>query len=90
MNKTKIGRLALRHEGGMWNAYYAKPETMEGALLLASIRMAIVSQHPDRKADFMRLVQMVVADIVEATIGERPYYPDGPQPAPDHERAGHS
>jgi hypothetical protein len=27
----KIGRLALRVEGTMWCAYYAMPDTMDGA-----------------------------------------------------------
>ncbi len=29
----KIGRLAMRHEGNFWNAYYAMPDTMDGAIL---------------------------------------------------------
>ena len=41
MNKGKydIGRLAMRVEGELWSAYYAMPNTMEGAVFLGSIAM---------------------------------------------------
>lgn len=34
---VKIGRLAMRHEGSNWSAYYAEPGTMEGAIFLGSV-----------------------------------------------------
>ncbi len=30
--KSVTGRLAMRHEGSLWVAYYALPEKMDGAL----------------------------------------------------------
>jgi hypothetical protein len=90
MRKTQIGRLALRHEGDNWNAYYASLDTMDGAIPLASIKMTIVTRHPDRKSAFLDLMRDAVADIIEDATGQRPTYPDGIRSAPEHERAGHS
>jgi hypothetical protein len=36
------------------------------------------------------MMREAVADILEEMTGHRPTWPDGPQPAPQHERAGHS
>jgi hypothetical protein len=89
MSDVKIGRLAMRQEGVNWVAYYAMPDTMHGAIYLGSILMSIVSR-PKRKEEFMSLMRNVVADLIEERTGVRPTWPDGPQPAPEHERAGHS
>lgn len=86
---VQVGRLALRHEGTFWNAYYAMPNTMTGALLLGSIAMRFV-EDKERKNVFMMLMQEAVADIIEEATGTRPTWPDGPQSAPEHERSGHS
>lgn len=85
----QIGRLAMRHEGNFWNAYYALPETMNKALPLGSIAMKAIADHPERKRAFMDLMREFVADIIEEQCGGRPIMP-GPSPAPEHERAGHS
>jgi hypothetical protein len=37
--QKQVGRLAMRHEGMWWVAYYAMPSTMEGAVELARIAM---------------------------------------------------
>lgn len=87
---VKVGRLALRHEGTFWNAYYAMPDTMDGAILLGSIAMRFVYRDPNRKSVFMHMMQAAVSDILEEQTGHRPKWPDGPQPAPESERAGHS
>ena len=84
---AKIGRLAFREEGSMWNAYYALSDTMEGALFLGSIAMAAISDHPERQQAFMDLMRAFVADIIEEKCGIRPEMP-GAEPAPEHERAG--
>ena len=83
----KIGRLAMRQEGGNWVAYYAMPETMEKAICLGSIKMNIIIGHPERKATFMDLMRDCVADIIEDIVGTRPTMP-GPVPAPEHEKSG--
>lgn len=87
MPEQKIGRLALRVEGNLWVAYYALPNTMDGALFLGSIQMRFV-QDKHRKAAFMNLMREAVGDILEDVTGTRPTWPEGEQPAPQHERAG--
>jgi hypothetical protein len=83
---ARVGRLALRVEGAFWNAYYAMPDTMKDAIFLGSIRIRFV-EDPMRKNVFMALMQEAVSDIIEETTGERPDWPDGPQPAPEQERS---
>lgn len=87
MPKQQIGRLAMHHEGDYWRAYYALTDTMDGALLLGSIRMTIVAD-PKHKRAFMDLMQEAVADILEQATGVRPTW-GGEKAAPEHERAGH-
>lgn len=86
-NRTPVGRLALRAEGDQWNAYYALGDTLDGALLLASIHLALVQQHPQRKMQFMTLMRGVVADILDEAIGQRPSWKH-PKTAPENERSG--
>jgi hypothetical protein len=66
-----MGRLALRTEGNFWVAYYALPDTMEGALFLGSIRLQFV-EDAERKLVFMALMKEAVSDILEENTGERP------------------
>lgn len=83
----KIGRLAMRHEGENWNAYYALPNSMEEPIFLGSIRMGAITSNPERKQAFMQMMREVVSDIIEAETGVRPTW-GGPTAAPEHERAG--
>lgn len=75
----------MRHEGTLWNAYYALGDTMEGAIFLGSIQMRFV-EDKRRKDAFLEFMREAVSDILEATMGARPTWPEGPQPAPEHER----
>ena len=70
----------------MWNAYYAQPSTMEGAILLGSIHLRFVLDDEKRKALFMDLMQEAVSDLIEEEVGERPTWPTPPQPALESER----
>jgi hypothetical protein len=88
MSKAKMGRLALRHEGNFWNAYYAMPDTMEGAILLGSIQLRFVMDEA-RKQLFMALMQEAVTDLIQDTLGQPPTW-NSPVTAPPHEKAGHS
>lgn len=81
----QIGHLAFREEGENWNAYYALTDTMDGALLLGSIRMAIIIDHPNRRATFMGLMREAVADIIEEKAGVRPTWKE-PKAAPFWEK----
>lgn len=83
----EMGRLALRAEGENWNAYYAEPNTMEGAIFLGSILMATVVNNPERKKAFMELMQDIVAEYLKAVVGEQPTWLE-PHSAPEHEKAG--
>jgi hypothetical protein len=85
MNEIGIGRLALRVEGDWWEAYYALPNTMEGAIPLGRIRMSIVRDRGHKEA-FQALMWAAVADILEEKTGQRPEAHE--QPAPESERAG--
>jgi len=85
---AQIGRLAMRQEGGNWNAYYAMADSMDGAIFLGSIRLGAVVGHPDRKKAFMNLMRDLVGEIIEDKTGCKPVWPDEPSPAPEHERAG--
>lgn len=84
-DKAKIGRLAMRVEGTLWNAYYAMPDTMKDSLYLGGVQMRFV-QSEKRRAEFMGMMKEAVADIIEERTGVRPIWPDGAQPAPEHER----
>lgn len=75
----------MRRDGKFWNAYYALPGTMNGALLLGSVALQFV-QTQDRRNAFMALMREGVADIIEQRTGVRPLWPNAPQPAPESER----
>lgn len=83
--QVMLGRLALRTEHGMVNAYYASPDTMEGAQFLGSVAEGALQRH-ERKQAFLAFMRDVVSDLIEHTTGTRPTWPDGPRPAPEHER----
>ena len=87
--QVQVGRLAMRHEGKMWNAYFAKPGTMEGALHIGSIAMAGVANNPKRHNAFLTMMTELVCEILEDVSGTMPTW-GAPELAPEHERAGHS
>lgn len=80
------GRLALREDGDFWKAYYAKPHTMDGAILLGMVRIEFARGNPTHKRDFMLLMQAVTVDMLHAAAGVRIAWPEPPQRAPEHER----
>jgi hypothetical protein len=86
---VKVGRLAMRHEGRNWNAYYALTDTMDDAIPLGSIAMRFIAGNPERQAAFMDFMRDAVSDLIEEETGVRPVWPDGPQTAPERERSGH-
>ena len=83
--KAQVGRLALRVEGDNWNAYYALPDTMQGALYLGSIKMKFVN-NPKHKNAFLDLMRECVADVLQETMGGARATWGDPQKAPEHER----
>lgn len=86
--REQIGRLAMRVEGDWWVAYYAMPETMDGAIELARIDMGIVVD-PRPKSAFMDIMRGAVTDIIKERCGATPQWPEPEgRPAPEHERSG--
>ena len=85
MKQQQVGRLALRVEGDTWVAYYAMPDTMADAIVLGSIKMALVADR-DRRRAFMDLMKSAINDFLQGKFGEVASWTE--QPAPQHERAG--
>lgn len=83
---VEVGRLAMRVEGKTWNAYYAKPNTLEDAVFLGSIKMKFV-ETSKRRHQFLELMKECIADMLEEVTGHRPTYPKE-VPAPESERSG--
>lgn len=84
-NKS-VGRLALRVEGDNWTAYWAKPDTMDGAMWLASIRMVFV-QDEARQEAFKSLLVEALAEVFADKLGT-PVEAWDQRPAPESERSG--
>lgn len=84
-----VGRLAMRQEGSLWNAYYALEDSMDGALFLGSIAMAGVVDNPERKEAFINLMKGMVSDVFEGMMGERPEF-GIERDAPESERGGNA
>jgi hypothetical protein len=81
VDPVEVGRLALRIQDDHWVAYYAMPDTMEGAAELGRIAVRLVERE-DRRQGFMDLMRDVVADLIEERVGVRPIWPHPPRPAP--------
>ena len=60
----RMGRLAFREKGKFWVAYFALDKTMNGALELGRIRMALVGRQ-DRKNQVMDTMREVFGDLCQ-------------------------
>jgi hypothetical protein len=81
-------RVALREEGQFWNAYIAKHDTMEGAMLIGSIVMSAVKNNIKIKHAFQSTMKQILADAIKNTggiIGSWDF-----ERAPESERSGHA
>lgn len=77
------GRLALRAEGKMWNAYFATMESMEGAVFLGSMPI-VFADDPARRKQFMELMQGIVGDVIKKDLGlDVDKWVEGPAPEKD-------
>lgn len=85
----EVGRLAMREEGALWVAYYARQDSMDEALFLASIRLAFV-RTPERKAAFMELMKAAVSDVLKEASGVEAIWPHGERLVLEHERVATS
>jgi hypothetical protein len=81
-------RLAIRTEGAWINVYFAKSSTMDGAILVATLR-ATIAEMPGAHEVFLAFVQKVARVIVEDSLGEGACTGIDLQVAPEHERSGH-
>jgi hypothetical protein len=79
----------MRVEGENWNAYYAIPNVIEGAVRLGSLRAALVDQS-ERQPAFMDMMPDIASENLESFVGVRTAWPNPPYPAPEHERASNS
>ncbi len=85
-SQTQIGRLAFRHEGEFWNAYWAPyMDRMSGSVLLASIRMDLVDNNTVMKDQFMAINKAAFGSVIKGITGQTPQWNE-PQPAPEKER----
>jgi hypothetical protein len=83
------GRLAFRAEGNNWNAYYALPDTMEGALLLGSININLVTRHMEVQEAFKEAMKTALGAVLSGIAGGEDIGWMDERYAPEHERAGH-
>lgn len=89
INRQQIGRLAFRHEGAMWNAYYAPSQhSMDGATLLGSLAMSAATRSDPIRQAFVSLMRLAVTDIMKEAFGVAPDW-GRPVAAPERERSGH-
>lgn len=79
-------RLAFRGEGEYVNCYFADQDTMDGAILLGSLKRNIADRGMFQP--WLELMQEAMAIVSKDALGVACVYPDEPQPAPEHERAG--
>jgi hypothetical protein len=80
-------RLAFRQEGKSWNAYMARPDTMDGAVLIGSIAMSLALHEPIKIA-FMDVMKLAIGQAVTDVLGKPIESWHEPTQAPANERAG--
>lgn len=81
-------RLAIRHEGGLVNAYLARSHTMDEAVHFACINADIVSVHPELYEKFKELCKQVMIRFLESEIGGNVTI-SHEEAAPENERGAH-
>lgn len=84
---SAIGRLCMRHEGTMWNAYYAMPDTEENMILLGSIAMRFIEENPEMKSEFLDLMKTGVERMIKEITG---HDADFERSRPSSVRSGHA
>ena len=85
MKKRALARLAMRAENGYWCAYYAPPDTMDGAILLGSIKITVIIEKPARREQFLALMHDVMRGAIKDACGKRADIVER-KPASPHER----
>lgn len=85
--EIKPFRVAFRAEGEWINVYLAALETMEGALLLASLRKSLIRDDM-AFAGYKDLMRQMVGQCCADFLGAGSIRTEE-EAAPEHERAGH-
>jgi hypothetical protein len=59
------GRIALRVEGDFYNAYYALPDSMKGAIFIGCIRVALIKNDEVRRMQFLDFVRAAIEELLK-------------------------
>lgn len=86
-DKVNVGRIAFRHEGEFWHAYWApQMDSMSGAVLLAAIRMNLIDGSTIMRDQFMTMAKAAFSATIKDITGKHIDQWHDPQPAPENER----
>lgn len=86
---AKPFRIAFRVEGPMVNVYLALHDTMKDAMLMGSCMKSILDVDREQFEKFREIMQNGIAAAIKDTLGVEVSKFEI-EPAPAHERAGHS
>ena len=89
MRPKALWRIAFRAEGEWVNAYYAEPNTMEGAILICSARKGCLQSTPGAFDDLQALARKIVSCAI-ADVGGTPPESWTTIIAPESERTGNA
>lgn len=89
MSATQQIRLAIRQEGQFVNAYVAPFDSMQDALHIGSISLALLNMRPALFEGFKALMVDAMTALVE-TGTDAKVLGTFEQAAPEHEKAGHA
>lgn len=73
LKQHAVGRLAMRQEGKIWQAYWADQDTVQGAIPIANILISLVSTEESKQAFIeclTRCLQPKIEDSVGASVKE--------------------
>lgn len=81
-------RIACCCEGSMVNAYLAQPHTMDGALLIGSVRKNCLDGDAELFEAFLDLMRRSMTVALKGALGVEEVAWGEPETAPEHERGG--
>jgi hypothetical protein len=81
--KKQVGRLAFRKEGEWVNAYWAMPDTMEGAIHLGSMKVGMLDKDPALFEMYRELIRIGASKLLDMPAADWIT-----EAAPEHERSG--
>ena len=79
-------RIAIRQEGNLINAYYAKPDSMDDSILIASLLRTTTDLDDDVFVAFRDLMQLIANQLCQKYMGETPKMELRDPPAHEVER----